>query len=57
LKQVAFWQERLDNIRLRRAARPDARDELAQQLVEMDASVSALLADWRRLAEYVQTTD
>ena len=54
LKQVTFWQDRLDQIRLRRALRPDATDELAQSLVDMEASVAQLLADWQRLADYVQ---
>jgi hypothetical protein len=54
LKQEAFWQERLDQIRLRRAMRPEATDDIAQGLAAMEASVSELLDDWKRLAEYVQ---
>ncbi|KRA34112.1 hypothetical protein ASD97_26125 [Streptomyces sp. Root63] len=54
LKQEAFWQERLDQIRLRQALRPDVVDEM---LVRMEASVLEVLADWQHLAEYVQGED
>lgn len=54
LKQEAFWQERLDCIKLRRALYKDDTSDIARGLKEMEDSVAELLADWRRLVDYVQ---